>query len=166
MNLKPKERSQILAGRFPEIVREEPMKLGEIVLKTTKTLNGSIPEVAIVITSRHKTKNGAWEAIYTVRDERGVYVNQGLGYTRSPARALDREAPILDPAVIEAYALEAQQANAIRQGEATSRTKTGRLNDELKAAREKGQAGRTRVLEAKLWQQARKEATFPSSAAA
>lgn len=125
MNLKPKEKSALLAGHFPEIVREKPeFSLGEeIVLKTTKTENGPIPEVTITILGRHKRKNGAWEAIYRVKDDRGVYVSQGLGYTRSPARALDREAPILDPEVIEAYTMEAQQANALLQGEAARRQK-------------------------------------------
>lgn len=125
MDLKQRERSALLAGKFPEIVREQPeFSIGEeIVLKTTKTENGPIPEVTITILGRHKTKNGAWEAIYKVKDDRGVYVSLGLGYTRSPARALDREAPVLDDAVIEAYALEAQQANALLQGEAARRQK-------------------------------------------
>lgn len=121
MELKPRERSALLAGSFPEIVREQPeFSLGEeIILKTTKTETGPIPEVTITILGRHKRKNGAWEAIYCVKDDRGVYVSQGLGYTRSPARALDREAPILDPAVIEAYARENEVKTRLLRAEST-----------------------------------------------
>lgn len=131
MNLKPSEKRDILAGKHPEIVRPHraqnagsPFVPGEeIILKTTRTLNGAIPEVSIRITGHHRHKNGAWEAIYSVKDDRGVYVNQGLGYTRSPSRALDPEAPVLDEEVIEQYAMEGQQKTALRSAERSTEQK-------------------------------------------
>lgn len=117
MNLKPKEQASILAGQYPELVRpEKDFEEGEeIVLKTTTTINGPIPEVSICILGHAKRKNGAWEAIYRVKDDRGVYAAQGLGYTRSPARALDKTAPILDPEVIEGYAAHAHLEHVERR---------------------------------------------------
>jgi hypothetical protein len=122
MNLKPSEKAAILAGKHPQIVRPPdgacPFEKGEeIILKSTGTLKGKIPEVSIVIAGKHRHKNGAWEAVYTVKDDRGVYVNQGLGYTRSPVRALDPEAPVLDEEVIEEYAMEAAQATTLLRAE-------------------------------------------------
>jgi hypothetical protein len=121
VKLKVSERAQLLKGEFPELVRASlDFKIGqEIVLKTTTTHAGTIPEVSLRILERHKTKNGSWQAIYVVKDDRGLYVNQGLGYTRSPARALDREAPILDPAIIAEYAAEAEQKSALLGAERT-----------------------------------------------
>jgi hypothetical protein len=121
MRLKASEKAKLLRGEFPELHRTAlDFTVGEeIVLKTTKTHAGTIPEVSIRVLERHKTKNGSWQAIYVVKDDRGLYVNQGLGYTRSPTRALDREAPILDPAVIEKYAAEAEQKSALLGAERT-----------------------------------------------
>lgn len=125
MKLKPAERAKLMKGECPELVRSSlEFEIGEeVVLKTTRTEAGTIPEVSIRILERHKTKNGSWQAIYVLKDDRGLYVDQGIGYTRSPTRALDREAPILDPAIIEQYAAEAEQANALLQGENVRRRK-------------------------------------------
>lgn len=125
MNLKTKEQHAILAGKFPEIVRpDRDFEEGdEFILKTTKTRHGSIPEVSIRITGHYRQKNGAWGITYCVKDDRGVYVAQGLGYTRSPTRALDREAPILDPAVIESYATEGVQKTTLLSAEQRQREK-------------------------------------------
>lgn len=120
MNLKQKERSALLAGRFPEIVREEPMRLGEeIILKTRRDHGETIPEFSLLISGRHKTKNGSWKAVYVVRDDRELYLNQGLDYTRSPSRALDREAPVLDPATMERYAKENEVKTRLLRAEST-----------------------------------------------
>lgn len=147
VRLKASERAQLMRGEFPELHRTAlDFKVGEeIILKTTKTHAGTVPEVSIRILERHKTKTGTWQAIYVVKDDRGLYVNQGLGYTRSPARALDREAPILDPAVIEKYAAEAEQKSALLGAERTLEQKAekaeakahnGKLSAEF-AARQK-----------------------------
>jgi hypothetical protein len=138
MNLKPSEKAAILAGKHPEIVRPHeracPFEVGEeITLKTTNTINGPIPEVSITVTGHHRHKNGAWEALYSVKDDRGVYVNQGLGYTRSPSRSLDPEAPVLDPEVIEEYAMEAAQKTTLLRAE---------HKQEAKADRAEARAGR------------------------
>lgn len=118
MNLKPKERASILAGQFPELVRPEKPELGqEIVLKSSKARDHTpIPEVSIRVLSARKLKNG-WKVEYLVKDDRGLYASQGLGYTRSPVRALDPTAPILDPETIESYSQEAQQTQALLQAE-------------------------------------------------
>jgi hypothetical protein len=128
MNLKPSEKAAILSGKHPEIVRPHegtcPFEVGEeITLKTTNTINGPIPEVSITVTGHHRHKNGAWEALYSVKDDRGVYVNQGLGYTRSPSRSLDPEAPVLDPEVIEEYAMDAQAKTALQGAERAAEQK-------------------------------------------
>jgi hypothetical protein len=128
MNLKPNETAAILAGKHPEIVRPHegscPFEVGEeIVLKTTNTINGPIPEVSITVTGHHRHRNGAWEALYSVKDDRGVYVNRGLGYTRSPSGSLDPEAPVLDPEVIEDYAMEAQAKTALQGAERAAEQK-------------------------------------------
>jgi len=138
MRLKASERTKLMKGEFPKLVREHlDFKIGEeIVLKTTTTHAGTIPEVSIRILGRHKTKNGSWQAVYLVRDDRGLYVNQGLGYTRSPARALDREAPIIDPAVIEQYAKENEVSTRLLRAEQTG---TGKLATEY-AIREQKRA--------------------------
>lgn len=142
MRLKPSEKAAILAGKHPEIVRPDqpssPFVEGEeIVLKTTSTINGSIPEVSISFTGHKRRKNGAWEAIYTVKDDRGLYVNQGLGYTRSPSRALDAEAPVLDPEVIAEYAMEATQKTTLLSAEQRQREKAKDEGAEHKAGRGK-----------------------------
>lgn len=122
MNLKQAEKTKILNGSHPELVRPHengcPFKVGEtIVLKTQGTEAGPIPHVWIEVTGKHRKNAKTWEAIYTVHDFRGVYVNQGLGYTRSPVRALDPEAPVLDPAVIAKYAAEGAQKTALMGAE-------------------------------------------------
>ena len=147
--LKPKERQQLLAGHYPDLVRPEKPELGEIVLKSSRAEDGaSIPELSIELLSTHKQKKGGWRVEYLVKDFRGVYAAQGLGYTRSPVRALDSTAPILDPEVIEGYAQEATQGNALRQAEhvrqqklETAEAKAGRgLRAEQAAIRAKRRA--------------------------
>lgn len=118
MNLKPKETQAILAGHFPEIVRPEKPEPQEIVLKSLKVGRGeSVAQVSLAILGASKTKTGAWKWEYRVKDDRGLYPAQGLGYTRSPQRALDPTAPILDPDTIEQYASEAVQKSALLQAE-------------------------------------------------
>lgn len=143
MNLKQAEKTKILNGSHPELVRPHengcPFEVGEtIVLKTQGTEAGPIPHVWIEVTAKHRKNAKTWEAIYTVHDERGVYAAQGLGYTRSPARALDPEAPVLDPAVIEQYASEGAQKTALMGAE--HRLDVGRRRTErrLVRAKEKG----------------------------
>lgn len=152
MKLKPKERAELMAGKFPELVRPHAeFKVGEeIVLSTTRIESGTIPEVSIRILGRHKTKNGAWQPDYVVTDTRGLYVNQGLGYTRSAARALDREAPILDPAVIEQYAAEAEQRTALLGAERSNEETVGRLEAKLDEAKRLNKWGRVRILETRI----------------
>lgn len=138
--LKPDEQKAILAGHYPEIIRPHegacPFEVGEeIVLQEQRTRFGPIPHVSIEITGFGRRKNGAWEARYRVRDGRGVYAAMGIGYTRSPSRALDPEAPILDPDVIEAYAAEGVQKTTLLSAEQRQREKASKA--ESKAGRGK-----------------------------
>lgn len=137
MNIKPKERRAILQGEYPSLVRPERPEAGEeVVLKATKVRRGeTIPEVSLRVLSSRKNKKGGWAIEYLVKDDRGLYAAQGIGYTRSPARALDKTAPILDPDTIESYTQEAQQSSALLQAEHWRQQKNETL--EAKAGRGK-----------------------------
>lgn len=124
MNLKPKERTAILSGQFPELVRpEKPEVDQEIVLKSQRVARGgTVPEVSIRVLSAQKLATGGWKVEYLVKDDRGLYASRTTmrptqAYTRSPRRALDPEAPVLDPETIEKHAAEAVQASALLQAE-------------------------------------------------
>lgn len=160
MKLTNEETRLILSGDYPRLEGSGgncPFNVDEeIVLKTTKTMNGPIPEVLIRITERHVSRKGAWSVVYAVKDNRGLYVNAGLGYTRSPARALDSEAPILDPHVIERYVAEAEHKTALLGAEHSIAETKETLQHELAIAQERGRKGRVRKLEAQLEQHDRK----------
>lgn len=122
MKLKPKERSAIMADEHPEIVRPYesgkpcPFTKGEqIVLRYQKTHGTPAPLVSITILGHNRTKNGSWKAEYSVRDDRGLYLARGLGYTRSAASSVDWEAGVEDQATLRAYAAQGRLHAAERR---------------------------------------------------
>jgi hypothetical protein len=120
VNLKPDERAAILKGEYPEIVRPHdngcPFEAGEeIVLRTQRSLAGPIPLVSLIITAKHRKNPRTWQAIYAVKDERGLYMAKATGYTRSASQSLDWEAPVLDPAAQKAYAAQGRLQAAQRK---------------------------------------------------
>lgn len=119
MNLKPRERGAIMKGDFPEIVRPHagacPFEVGEVlIVRRQKVRGGSVPLVSIRITGKHRKDPKHWEAFYAVRDDRGLYMSKGLGYTRSVASSLDWEASVLDEGAHDRYATESRLAMAER----------------------------------------------------
>lgn len=136
MTLSPQEKQAILAGKHPALVRDEKGGEGEIVLRSTRTPLGPVPQVAVTITGWRKLKKGAgYKAIYSVEDNRELYLNRGLGYTRSKSRALDTEAPVLDEETAQKFAMEGEQKTVRQSGERTAEQKAGR--SEAKAGRGK-----------------------------
>lgn len=120
LKLKSQERKAILAGEHPEIVRphtgECPFEVGEeVVLRWQKTERGPIPHLWITVTAKHRKSPTAWRAIYSIHDERGLYVAKGAGYTRSPSGSLDWQAPVLDPEAAKQYAVQARLQAAERE---------------------------------------------------
>lgn len=121
MKLKPQERSAILADQHPQIIRpfldDEscPFEVGEVVvLRSQRSMAGSVPQVSITITGIGRGKKGEWIAHYSVRDDRGLYLAKGPGYTRSAADSLDWEAPVDDPSALQAYAAQGRLRSAER----------------------------------------------------
>ena len=120
MKLKPKERSAIMAGEHPEIARpyqqgetRPPFEKGElIVLSSQQTMGEPAPLVSITILGHNRTKKGAWVAEYSVRDDRGLYLARGPGYTRSRSGSLDPDASVEDPAILERYAAQGRLRRA------------------------------------------------------
>jgi hypothetical protein len=139
MNLKPKEKAAILAGKHPTIVRTEKSDKGqEIVLRSTRTPLGPVPQVVVTITGWRKLKYGGYKAVYSVEDNRELYLNRGLGYTRSRSRALDTEAPVLDEETAQKFAMEAEQKTVLAGAEHKQEAKTVRA--EARAGRGKDAA--------------------------
>jgi len=118
MNLKPKERGAIVRGEFPTIVRPHspagcPFKVGEILpVRQQKVQGGRVPIISIRITGKHRKDPKHWEALYAVKDDRGLYMAKGAGYTRSAASSLDWQAPVLDPDACTRYAIESRLSMA------------------------------------------------------
>ena len=115
--LEADERTKILRGEHPEILRPHedgcPFKVGEeIILRSQSTIAGPVPLISIRITAKHRKSPETWQAIYTVRDERGLYLGRGSGYTRSSSESIDPEAPVLDEAAEKAYAAQSRLAKA------------------------------------------------------
>src|SRR6476660_9380113 len=101
MKLTSKERSAILAGDHPEIIRPyvEPCPFEfaeEIALRTLPSLAGPVAQVSVTITGRRRGAKGEWIADYSVRDDRPLYLRHNSGSTRSAAESLDPEAAITD----------------------------------------------------------------------
>jgi hypothetical protein len=132
------EKRSILAGQHPAIVRAEKGDKGtEIVLRTTRTPIGPIPQVVVTITGWRKLKRGGYKARYSVQDDRRLYLNRGLGYTRSPSRALDTEAPVLDEETAQRFAMEGEQKIAILGAKQRQKHKAEDEGAEHKAGRGK-----------------------------
>jgi hypothetical protein len=113
VKLKSKERSAIMAGEHPKIVR--PYKQGEgcpfakgeqVVIQSQRTHGKPAPLVSITILGHNRTKNGSWEAEYSVRDDRGLYLAKGVGYTRSASDSLDWEASVEDPETLKRFSTQ------------------------------------------------------------
>jgi len=139
LKLTQKERSALLAGEFPRIIRKHegkcPFEVGEeIVLRSQKTINGPIPQVSIEITGKHRKSVRSWEVIYCAKDNRGLYLGK-QGYTRSGAESIDPEAPVLDPDAQKRYAAQGRLARAERK----------ERDDEARKAQ--GRAARARLTE-------------------
>lgn len=119
MKLTKAERSAILAGEHPQILRAEdscPFEKGDVItLKEIGTYQGPIPHVSITILGIARGKKGEWIAEYSVRDERGLYLRTGGGYTRSPSESVDKEAPVVDPATLKQYAASGRLSQARRR---------------------------------------------------
>ncbi|HET7455375.1 MAG TPA: hypothetical protein VFJ76_07640 [Solirubrobacterales bacterium] len=123
-SLSPQEKQAILAGKHPALVRSVKGEEGEIVLRSTRTPLGPVPQVSVTITGWRKLKKGGgYKAIYSVEDNRELYLNRGLGYTRSKSRALDTEAPVLDEETAQKFAMEGEQKTALQSGERTAEQK-------------------------------------------
>jgi len=138
MKLKPSEKAAILAGKHPAIVRSEKGDKGtEIVLRMTRTPIGPVPQVVVTIASWRKLKRGGYKARYSVQDDRELFLNRGLGYTRSRSRALDTEAPVLDEETAAKFAMEGEQKIAIQGSEQRQREKAKDEGAEHKAGRGK-----------------------------
>lgn len=134
MNLSVTEKRSILSGQHPAIVRDTKGDKGtEIVLRTARTPIGPIPQIVVTITSWRKLKHGGYKARYSVEDDRPLYLNRGLGYTRSKSRALDTEAPVLDEETAQKFAMEAEQKTTLAGAE---------HKQEVKAERAEARAGR------------------------
>lgn len=120
MKLKASERSAILAGEYPEIVRPHengcPFTVGErIVLKSQRSRTGAVPIVTMTITGKHRRDAKTWQPIYKVKDDRGLYLAKGNGYTRSASTSVDWEAPVLDPSAQATYAAQGRLEMAKRR---------------------------------------------------
>lgn len=127
MNLNRKEKSAILAGEHPLIIRpyekECPFEVAEqIVLRTQPSLAGPVAQVAITITGGKRGSKGEWIAEYSVRDDRPLYLRHNSGVTRSAAESLDPEAAITDEKALKEYAVRGRLANAERK-QATAEAK-------------------------------------------
>jgi hypothetical protein len=92
-----------------------------------------VPQVWISVTAVGRTKTGRHRIEYVVHDERGWYLDQSLGYTRSPGRSIDPDAAVLDPAVQEHYAKEAEQRRKERREKEDPRKRERRAVSLLKA---------------------------------
>jgi hypothetical protein len=138
MTLTTTEKRSILAGHHPALSREtQTFKKGEVIsLRSLRSLQGPVPAVSITITNVKK-KNGNYLPEYTVRDDRALYLQRGAGYTRSVDKALDLEAPILDPEVLEEYAMEGVQKATLMSAEQRQRQKAESNGAEHKAGRGK-----------------------------
>lgn len=124
MTLSAAEKQAILAGKHPALVRSAKGDEGEIVLRSTRTPLGPVPQVAVTITGWRKLKKGGgYKAVYSVEDNRELYLNRGLGYTRSKSRALDTEAPVLDEETAKKFAMEGEQKTALQSAERTTEQK-------------------------------------------
>lgn len=119
MKLTAAERSAILAQEFPDIIR--PFVQGEdcpfhpaeqITLKALRSAQGPVPQVSITIIGRHRGKKGEWICEYSVRDDRPVYMRQGIGYTRSAAESIDPEASVEDEATLQSFAISARLSHS------------------------------------------------------
>jgi hypothetical protein len=150
MKLKPKEKSAILAGEHPEIIRKHegacPFEFAEcIVLRTQPSLAGPVAQVSITIIGRRRGAKGEWIAEYSVRDDRPLYLRHNSGVTRSASESLDPEAAITDEAMLKEYALRGRLANAQRREDnAEARRKRerairGRLRETLAGLNRDGQ---------------------------
>jgi hypothetical protein len=120
VNLKPDERAAILKGEYPEIVRPHdhgcPFEAGEeIVLRTQRSLAGPVALVSVLITAKHRKNPKTWQAIYTIKDNRGLYMAKATGYTRSGNQSIDPDAPVLDEAAQKAYAAQGRLQAAQRK---------------------------------------------------
>jgi hypothetical protein len=124
MNIKPSEKAAILAGKHPEIVRPEKSETEEIVLRSRRTPVGQVAQVAVIVTGWRKLKHGGgYKAVYSVEDSRQLYLNRGLGYTRSKERALDTEAPVLDEETAKQFAMEGEQKTVLQGAKRTAEQK-------------------------------------------
>lgn len=125
MKLKQRERGAIMRGEFPDIVRPHspagcPFKVGEVLaVRQQKVQGGRLPIISIRITGKHRKDPKLWEALYAVRDDRGLYMSKGVGYTRSAASSLDWMAPVLDPDACTRYAMESRLVMAERNERST-----------------------------------------------
>jgi hypothetical protein len=120
VSLKSKEKSAILAGEHPLIIRpyEEgcPFKPAEqVVLRTQPSLAGPVAQVSITITGCKRGTKGEWIAEYSVRDDRPLYLRHNSGVTRSAAESLDPEAAITDEKALKEYAVRGRLASAERK---------------------------------------------------
>lgn len=152
MNLKPRESRAILAGGHPAIVRPHdgkcPFEVGEeIVLRTQKTIAGPISQVSITITAKHRKSPTSWEAIYSVKDDRGLYLAKGQGYTRSAGDSIDWEAPVDDEDTLREYAATGRQKSALLGTEHRVAAQAKRDEQRLEKARSASQEKTVRTLE-------------------
>lgn len=139
MKLRPAERSAILAGDHPPIIRPFhrgegcPFAVGEVVvLRSERSMAGPVAVVSITIIGRKRTKAGAWRAVYSVRDDRGLYLARGPGYTRSAADSLDWQAPVEDEDTLRAYAAQGRLRSAERTEDRRRRERA--IRDRLRIA--------------------------------
>lgn len=145
MKLRPQERSAILADEHPQIMRpfhkDEPcpFEVGEVtVLRAQRSTAGPVPQVSITITGIARGKKDEWIAHYSVRDDRGLYLARGTGYTRSAADSLDWEAPVDDPTALKAYAVQGRLRRAEQAAEQDEdhRKRERAIRDRLRLALE------------------------------
>lgn len=171
MKLKPSERSSIMAGEHPQIARAYckgqpcPFVKGEVtVLHSQRTMGEPAPLVSITILGHNRTKKGAWLAEYSVRDDRGLYLAKGPGYTRSRSGSLDPDAAVEDPGTLKRYAAQGR----LRRAEHAEETKRHekllreRLRSTLKGLGPEAQTALLANLEREI-QKAQMQAKSPSS---
>lgn len=152
MRLEPAERKAILAGGRPSIIRTAdrcPFELGDVIaLRSLRSLDGPIPQVAITIVGWRRGKKGEWIARYSIRDDRPLYLGKGLRYTRVRSESIDPEADVLDPKALKRFAEEGHLKTMLRG--AFQRHQQEKLADEAELAKQRRRGKAGVLLEAKI----------------
>lgn len=170
LTLTPKERSAILAGEHPVLIRPycagEPcpfVKSEEVVLKSHSALSGPVPLVWITITGSRRTKQGTWRGHYSIRDDRSLYLARGPGYTRSASSSIDPDAAVTDEETLREYAVQGRLRRAERADERKDREKAlrERLRVTLKDLQPEAQIALLGAIEREI-----QKAQIPSAEAA